>query len=223
LVLLEFGLLQDVLVLLAQFGLLGEALSLALLDLHADAHLEGLGLVLLLCLQLVEVDFALLVVGESVLLQLLLLEFVGLELDFVGLHVVLLLAQLLLDPAQLQQLGTLVELPLDVELTLCLSLDRRIGTICFSCFWASSPSMRSISELNSLICFCHSRLKRFISARWAYSSYLSSPSCLILIPSISRSSSCSRSALTLRLNPSASTYLPLASLSFWRAMVYSLS
>jgi hypothetical protein len=79
-----------------------------------------------------------------VLFQFFLLQFVGLDLDLVRLHVVLLSTQFLLDPSQFQQLWAFMELPLDVEVVLGVPLDREVFTICFSCFWESSASMRSI-------------------------------------------------------------------------------
>ena len=121
-VLLELGLLEDVLVLLPQFGLLVEPVPLALLDLKPDALVERLGLVVLLDLQLGQVGLALLIMRGPVPLQLLLLQFIRLYLYLVRLHVILLLAQLLLDPPQLQQFGTLVELPLYLKLIFCISL-----------------------------------------------------------------------------------------------------
>jgi hypothetical protein len=126
LVLLELGFLEDVLVLLPQLGLLVEPIALPLLDLQADAHLERFGLVLLLAPQLVEVHPALLAVRQLVLLQLLPLKLVRLYLDLVRLHIVLLLAQLLLHSSQLEQLRTLVELPLYVEVVLRVSLHSRL-------------------------------------------------------------------------------------------------
>jgi hypothetical protein len=65
------------------------------------------------------------------LLQFLFFELVGLHLDLVGLHVVLLLAQLLLDPSELQQFGTFVEFLLNIEVILCVFLDSMGSTICF--------------------------------------------------------------------------------------------
>jgi hypothetical protein len=77
-------------------------------------------------------------------LQFLFFKLVGFDLDLMSLHVVLLLAELLLDTSQLQQLGAFMEFPLNIDIVLCIFLGSMRITICFSCFWDSSASIRSI-------------------------------------------------------------------------------
>lgn len=71
--------------------------------------LEGADLVLLLDFEYVEVGLALGALVLPPLLQLLLLELLGLELDLVGLHVLLLPGQLLLYLLEVEELGALLE------------------------------------------------------------------------------------------------------------------
>jgi hypothetical protein len=116
---------------LAKFAFLVAPLALPFLHLHPDPHLQGLGLVLLLNLELLQTYFTLLVMRLPMLLHFFLLKPVGFCLDLMCLHIVLLLAEFLLYPPQLQQLRALVEFPLCIELVLGFSLHQEGLTSCF--------------------------------------------------------------------------------------------